>query len=219
MKIHTWIDLQSYQWLEGILLLDPYQLWEDAFYLLLWQLQHVAWLRHRLLFRQWYYSIGWPKKIINIVMGFFTRKPVVGWGSRWQTLKWRNYEWWKNNSIWDRDRLELELGHICLDHYSYMMTYNDNLHRFLTGVPKNTKKWTIKRQITVEFELFPDKSGVWMISWVINWPISVKILVLFKLVASLFLWAFSKKFEIALAAGSALEVSVMKQLIELCPLQ
>ena len=159
------------------------------------------------------------RKILILCRDLFPRKPVVEWGCRWQIPELPNYEWWKSNSIWDLDRQELELGHICLDHYSCMMLYNDNLHRFLSGVEKNTKKGPIKRQITDEFELFPDKSGVWMISWVMNWPISVKILVLFKLVASLFLWDFSKKLEIALAAGSALEVSVMKQLIELCPLQ
>ena len=74
LKIHTWTDLQSYQLLEGILPLDPYQLWASAFYLLLWQLQHVAWLLHRLLFRQWYYSIGWPEKNVNVMTWFISEK-------------------------------------------------------------------------------------------------------------------------------------------------
>ena len=63
--VRTWIDLKSYRSLEDTLLLDPYQLWVNAFYLLLWQPQHVVWWHHKLLFRQWYYSIGWPRILLK----------------------------------------------------------------------------------------------------------------------------------------------------------
>lgn len=76
-RIHTWIDLQSYQLLGGILPMDPYQLWVNAFYLLLWQPQHVAWWHHKLLFRQLYYSIGWPWLLFKFFFSYWPLKKGI----------------------------------------------------------------------------------------------------------------------------------------------